>query len=571
MNIPERARPARQTLTPASAVAAPTRRAALGAVLALVTALVVGVSGARPALATSVPQTYATPGTYTFTVPSGVSHLKIEAYGAQGGKGYGDVGAAGAKGGKAVLVRAVTEGQTFQVRVGGRGADAPGGDGGAGGANGGGAGGEGLSYLAGGGGGGGGASDVRGPNCGSSCGLSSRLVVGAGGGGGGGQGGPHPDDPYQQGYDGAGGGAGGGTTGARGGDAPWCTTSQADCEGGDGGGGGTQSSGGSIGVNGGGCTWASDPGTAGSLGTGGHGRACNGGGGGGGGAGLYGGGGGGAGDYFISHGFGGGGGGGGSSYAVGGQLTANVQSGAGKVVFSAFTYPESLPGVVSGSTSWSLRNSLTTGSATNGPFTYGVRPLVPISGDWDGNGVKTPGYFQGGTFYLRNANSAGAADVTFVFGEARGFPVAGDFNGDGRDDVAVFLNGTWQVRTTGSGATSSFTFGSGVWPSVVPVAGDWDGNLTDGVGFYCRDGATCPAGTWNLRQTASAGAPDLTFTYNPGTNPYPVVGDWDANGTDTVGVKAGTTWMLRNANSSGSAAITFDFGLANDLPVVWAR
>ena len=116
-----------------------------------------------------------------------------------------------------------------------------------------------------------------------------------------------------------------------------------------------------------------------------------------------------------------------------------------------------------------------------------------------------------------------------------------------------------------------FTFGSGVWPSVVPVAGDWDGNLTDGVGFYCRDSATCPAGTWNLRQTASAGAPDVTFTYNPGTSPYPVVGDWNANGTDTVGVKAGTTWMLRNANSSGTADLTFDFGLANDLPVVWAR
>ena len=98
--------------------------------------------------------------------------------------------------------------------------------------------------------------------------------------------------------------------------------------------------------------------------------------------------------------------------------------------------------------------------------------------------------------------------------------MSGDFNGDGSDDVAVVANGTWQVRTTGSGATSSFTFGSGAWPSVVPVAGDWDGNGTDGIGFYCRDSATCPAGTWNLRHTASAGAADLTFTHKPGTTPY---------------------------------------------------
>lgn len=148
MNIPERGRLARQRSVPASAVAAPTRRAALGAVLALVTALVVGVSGARPACATPVPQTYSTPGTYTFTVPSGVTYVKMEVFGARGGKGYGDVGAAGAKGGRAILIRAVTTGQNFQVRVGGRGADSTGGSSGAGGANGGGAGGQGLSYLA---------------------------------------------------------------------------------------------------------------------------------------------------------------------------------------------------------------------------------------------------------------------------------------------------------------------------------------------------------------------------------------------------------------------------------------
>ena len=177
--------------------------------VALVAALVVGVSGAEPAIATPVPQTYATPGTYTFNVPSGVSHLRMEVFGAQGGKGHGGVGGAGAKGGEAVLVRAVTAGQTFQVRVGAR-APMPqsrwrcrrgqrgrgGGDGG--------------SFGSGGGGGGGGASDVRGPNCDSSCGLSSRLVVGAGGGGGRGQGGPHPNDPRQQGYDGAPGGPGAG-------------------------------------------------------------------------------------------------------------------------------------------------------------------------------------------------------------------------------------------------------------------------------------------------------------------------------------------------------------------------
>ena len=133
---PERGTLARRPLSRSLATSARPRRVALSTAVAVAAAFVVAVSGAEPAMATSVPQTYATAGTYTFTVPSGVSYLKIEAYGAQGGKGYGGVGAAGAKGGKAVLIRAVTTGQTFQVRVGGRGADSPGSTGGAGGANG---------------------------------------------------------------------------------------------------------------------------------------------------------------------------------------------------------------------------------------------------------------------------------------------------------------------------------------------------------------------------------------------------------------------------------------------------
>jgi hypothetical protein len=138
--------------------------------------------------------------------------------------------------------------------------------------------------------------------------------------------------------------------------------------------------------------------------------------------------------------------------------------------------------------------------------------------------------------------------------------------------VAVVLNGAWQIRLS-TGATSTATFGIGLWPSVVPVAGDWDGNGTDGIGYFCRVAMTgCPAGTWNLRQTATAGSADAgSFVYNPGIAAYPVVGDWDADGTDTVGVRSGATWLLNDANDTSGPEHTFDFGGANDLPVVWAK
>jgi hypothetical protein len=232
--------------------------------------------------------------------------------------------------------------------------------------------------------------------------------------------------------------------------------------------------------------------------------------------------------------------------------------------------PHARPGVVTGSTTWSLRSSLTTGAATT-TFAYGTRPLVPLVGDWDGDGVATAGTFEGGTFRLRNANSTGNPDITFSFGDSRGFPVAGDFDGDGTDDVAVFRNGVWQVRHLGTGVPpdATFSFGPALsWPSVVPVAGDWNGDGIDGIGLYNLMSGT--AGEWSLRQTASGGSPTQTVTYG-GAGLYPIVGDWNGDGTDSLGTKvmAGTGWELSDSNTAPSTTTSFDFGASNDLPYAW--
>jgi DNA-binding beta-propeller fold protein YncE len=224
-----------------------------------------------------------------------------------------------------------------------------------------------------------------------------------------------------------------------------------------------------------------------------------------------------------------------------------------------------LPGVVRGSTQYLLRDSLSAGGPTNS-FTYGTRPLVPLMGDWDGNGTRTVGAYEGlsGKFMLRNTNSSGPADVEITFGDRRGFALSGDFNGDGFDDLAVYRDGTWQIRANG---VRTFSFGTGSWPDTIPVVGDWNNDGTDGIGTYNRATAT-----WNLRQTADAGAPNAgTFVYGTPNASYPVVGDWNLDGTDTVGVKSttGATWSLRNSNAAGSADITFNYGVANDLPLAW--
>ena len=78
-------------------------------------------------------------------------------------------------------------------------------------------------------------------------------------------------------------------------------------------------------------------------------------------------------------------------------------------------------------------------SGTLAGFTFGASTDTPISGDWDCNGIDTPGRFRAdGYFYLRNAVSGGEPDLSFHFGVPGDRPLVGDWNGDGCDTVAVY-------------------------------------------------------------------------------------------------------------------------------------
>ena len=92
-----------------------------------------------------------------------------------------------------------------------------------------------------------------------------------------------------------------------------------------------------------------------------------------------------------------------------------------------------------------------------------------------------------------------------------------------------------------------------------PVAGDWDGNGTTTVGVS-------RGSSWLLRNANSAGGANAVFAYGTATD-RPVVGDWDGNGTTTVGIVRGSVWHLRNANSGGAANVTVGYGAPTDRPV----
>jgi hypothetical protein len=217
---------------------------------------------------------------------------------------------------------------------------------------------------------------------------------------------------------------------------------------------------------------------------------------------------------------------------------------------------------------WRLRNPQ--GVVTT--FFYGNPGDVPFMGDWDCDGVDTPGLFRlsDAFAYLRNSNSQGIADIRFFFGNPSDIPLAGDFDGDGCDTLSLYRPSEQrfyiinQLGANDGGlgvAEFSFLFGN---PGDKPFVGDFDGDGIDEVGLHRES-----TGFVFYRDTLTTGIASNDFFFgNPGDRF--VAGDWGLiDGTDTPGLfrPANTTFYFRHSNTQGNADSQFIWGESDWLPV----
>jgi len=203
----------------------------------------------------------------------------------------------------------------------------------------------------------------------------------------------------------------------------------------------------------------------------------------------------------------------------------------------------------------------------------GATIATPVVGDWNGDGTDTIGYVRrvGANleWHLRNSDSVGAPDLVFNFGlTANGDqPVVGDWNGDGIDTIGVVrrVSGAleWHIRDSNSSGSSTrvFTFGLTSWNDQ-PVVGDWNGDGSDTIGVVRR---VSGALEWHLRDSNSSGSSNRVFTFGlTSWNDEPVVGDWNGDRVVTIGVvrrvSGALEWHERDSNSSGSSSRVFVFG-----------
>ncbi len=219
------------------------------------------------------------------------------------------------------------------------------------------------------------------------------------------------------------------------------------------------------------------------------------------------------------------------------------------------------------------------------------------------NNVWLPQRLSGGEWTIELPD--GATSRHF-FGLEDSHPITGDFNGDGTTEIGVFAKGHWFIDLNGNGMWDS----EDLWAKLgydgdQPVVGDWDGDGKDDIGIF---GRTWPDDAIALRH--EHGLPDLenqpsgekknmppqdedaivrnrrimkhtargrlrediidhVFVYGSAGDTG-VVGDWNGDGIDTVGIFRAGQWQL-DVDGNGrwtdpDEASTF--GEPGDIPLV---
>ncbi|MBK6312922.1 MAG: hypothetical protein IPF53_01005 [Blastocatellia bacterium] len=128
-------------------------------------------------------------------------------------------------------------------------------------------------------------------------------------------------------------------------------------------------------------------------------------------------------------------------------------------------------------------------------------------------------------------------------------------------------SGSAFLRNSSTSGPADIIVGLGT-SAMTEIVGDWDGNGSDTIGAFLSS-----AGAFFLRNSNTGTGADAILSLGPGGSDYvPVVGDWDGNGTETIGVynTTGGFFFLKNSNTPGPADVIVSFGPggAGILPIV---
>ena len=160
-------------------------------------------------------------------------------------------------------------------------------------------------------------------------------------------------------------------------------------------------------------------------------------------------------------------------------------------------------------------------------------------------------------------------------GDSREIAVYGDWNGDGRTKMGVYLDGVWILDYNGNGVWDGpdvdkvFTFGNS---DFVPIVGDWNHTGWTKIGIHgiSNSAAGQFLGQFLLDYNGNFRWDDTTvdravyWSLGITTGEIAVIGDWNGDGNDKIGIYSGGYWVLDyNGNNAWD-------GLSVDRDVYWS-
>lgn len=207
-------------------------------------------------------------------------------------------------------------------------------------------------------------------------------------------------------------------------------------------------------------------------------------------------------------------------------------------------------------------------------FTSFLAGQKGVSGDFDGDGITTIGSFTGGTWKIRNSFvtpvvfGQPVGIRTINFGAGGDLPIVGDWNGDGIDTPGVYrvVNNQGQFTLTNStGDNPSFVLGIKVnfgLAGDLPVAGDWDGDGKDSIALF----RPSTGETFFANQIIQNPPIDFVAFLGISTD-LPIAGDWNGDGKDSLGLWRPSTTEFFLSDDNVNLRPVFLFGANGDQPI----
>ena len=165
-------------------------------------------------------------------------------------------------------------------------------------------------------------------------------------------------------------------------------------------------------------------------------------------------------------------------------------------------------------------------------FGFGGSDVVPVVGDWNGAGKTEVGVYANGAWFrdvdgTHTWDAANQATLAYLGWNDGGthtvIPVPGEWAGDGKTEMGVYCQGVWFLDSTGSNKWDGNHTYWGWSGSLIPVVGNWSGKSTKSqLGVYNQ-------GAWFLDYDNSHAwdtANQAALAYCGWSGALPVVGNW---------------------------------------------